>query len=112
VIEETNLPFASKVRTTYLGQDVGVMHACGHDIHTAVQLGVATVLTAMKASVPGTRQSQEALIANGIPQTVKVDRRTQRRALNRISSGLTCAGGPRIAQKDYHRRARIRPPKC
>ena len=54
VTEETNLPFASKVRTTYLGQDVGVMHACGHDIHAAVQLGVATVLSAMKASVPGT----------------------------------------------------------
>jgi amidohydrolase len=54
VAEQTNLPFASKVRTTYLGQDVGVMHACGHDIHTAVQLGVASVLTAMKASVPGT----------------------------------------------------------
>ena len=45
VTEETNLPFASKVRATYLGQEVGVMHACGHDIHTAVQLGVATVLT-------------------------------------------------------------------
>ena len=54
VTEETNLPFASKVRATYLGQDVGVMHACGHDIHTAVQLGVATVLTAMKANLPGT----------------------------------------------------------
>ncbi len=54
VTEETNLPFASKVRTTYLGQDVGVMHACGHDIHTAVQLGVASVLTAIKAELPGT----------------------------------------------------------
>ncbi len=54
VTEETNLPFASKVRTTYLGQDVGVMHACGHDIHTAVQLGVASVLTALKAELPGT----------------------------------------------------------
>ena len=54
VTEQTNLPFASKVRTTYLGQDVGVMHACGHDIHTAVQLGVASVLTAMKATLPGT----------------------------------------------------------
>jgi amidohydrolase len=54
VTEQTNLPFASKVRTTYLGQDVGVMHACGHDVHTAVQLGVATVLSAMKANVPGT----------------------------------------------------------
>ena len=54
VTEEAILPFASKVRTTYLGQDVGVMHACGHDIHAAVQLGVATVLTAMKADLPGT----------------------------------------------------------
>ncbi len=54
VTEETNLPFASKVRATYLGQDVGVMHACGHDVHTAVQLGVASVLSAMKASLPGT----------------------------------------------------------
>jgi amidohydrolase len=54
VTEETGLPFASKVRSTYLGQEVGVMHACGHDIHTAVQLGVASVLTAMKAGLPGT----------------------------------------------------------
>jgi amidohydrolase len=54
VTEQTNLPFASKVRATYLGQDVGVMHACGHDIHTAVQLGVASVLTAMRADLPGT----------------------------------------------------------
>src|SRR4249919_3387186 len=36
VTEQVNLPFTSKVRATYLGQDVGVMHACGHDIHTAV----------------------------------------------------------------------------
>jgi len=54
VTEQSDLPFASKVRATYLGQDVGVMHACGHDVHTAVQLGVASVLTAMKADLPGT----------------------------------------------------------
>jgi len=54
VTEETNLPYASKVRATYLGQDVGVMHACGHDVHTAVQLGVATVLAAMKSELAGT----------------------------------------------------------
>jgi amidohydrolase len=54
VTEQTDLPFASKVRTTYLGQDVGVMHACGHDIHTAVQLGVASVLSSIKADLPGT----------------------------------------------------------
>jgi amidohydrolase len=54
VTEQTDLPFASKVRATYQGQEVGVMHACGHDVHTAVQLGVAAVLTAVKADLPGT----------------------------------------------------------
>jgi len=53
VTEQTDLPFASKVRATYQGQEVGVMHACGHDVHTAVQLGVAAVLTALKADLPG-----------------------------------------------------------
>jgi amidohydrolase len=54
VTEATDLPYASKEKATYLGQEVGVMHACGHDIHTAVQLGVASVLSAMKATLPGT----------------------------------------------------------
>jgi amidohydrolase len=54
VTEQTDLPFASKVRAMYQGQEVGVMHACGHDVHTAVQLGVAAVLTALKAELPGT----------------------------------------------------------
>jgi amidohydrolase len=54
VTEQPDLPFASKVRATYQGQEVGVMHACGHDVHTAVQLGVAAVLTALKADLPGT----------------------------------------------------------
>ncbi|MYA78653.1 MAG: amidohydrolase [Gemmatimonadetes bacterium] len=54
VTEETVLPFRSTVRTTYLGQEVGVMHACGHDVHTAVQMGVASVLAEMKDDLPGT----------------------------------------------------------
>ena len=54
VTEFTSLPFRSRVRTTYLGQEVGVMHACGHDIHVAVQLGVASVLAAMRDELPGT----------------------------------------------------------
>ncbi len=54
VTEETVLPFKSTVRTTYLGKEVGVMHACGHDVHTAVQLGVASILADMKADLPGT----------------------------------------------------------
>ena len=54
VTEQVNVPYASKVRTTYNGQDVGVMHACGHDIHVAVQLGVASALAAMRDRLPGT----------------------------------------------------------
>ncbi len=54
VTEDTGYPFASTVRTEYLDQEVGVMHACGHDIHTAVQLGVASVLASMRARIPGT----------------------------------------------------------
>ena len=54
VTEETDLPFRSTRRTTYLGQEVGVMHACGHDVHTAVQLGVASILKSLQADLPGT----------------------------------------------------------
>ncbi len=53
VTEEVDLPFASKVRTTYLDREVGVMHACGHDAHTAILLGVAEVLTGVRERIPG-----------------------------------------------------------
>src|SRR5215216_162978 len=54
VVEETPYPWKSTARATWQGKDVGVMHACGHDVHTAVQLGVATILAEMKADLPGT----------------------------------------------------------
>jgi len=54
VTEEVNVPFASKVRTTYNGQDVGVMHACGHDAHVAILMGVAELLAGMRRDLPGT----------------------------------------------------------
>lgn len=54
VTEETDLAFRSTKRATYLGQDVGVMHACGHDMHTAVQLGVASIFKALQPELPGT----------------------------------------------------------
>ncbi|RDZ26504.1 amidohydrolase [Lysobacter silvisoli] len=53
VTEQTNLPFASKVTSTYRGQPVGVMHACGHDAHVAILLGVATALAAQQADLAG-----------------------------------------------------------
>jgi amidohydrolase len=54
VSERVNLPFASKVKTEYNGQQVGVMHACGHDTHVAMLLGTAEVLSKMKSKLPGT----------------------------------------------------------
>jgi amidohydrolase len=54
VTEETDVPFASKVRTEYKGQQVGVMHACGHDGHTAILLGAAEILAGMRDRLPGT----------------------------------------------------------
>lgn len=54
VTERNDLPFASKVTTTYNGQEVGVMHACGHDTHVAILMGVAEVLSGMKSELRGT----------------------------------------------------------
>jgi len=53
VVEQTGLPFASTARSEYNGQDVGVMHACGHDAHMSMVLGAAKVLNDMKAELPG-----------------------------------------------------------
>ncbi|HEX6082985.1 MAG TPA: amidohydrolase [Thermoanaerobaculia bacterium] len=68
VTEQVDLPFASKVRTTYNGQDVGVMHACGHDAHVAILLGVAEVLAGMRAQLPGTVKFIFQPAEEGAPQ--------------------------------------------
>ncbi|MEX2152050.1 MAG: amidohydrolase [Gemmatimonadaceae bacterium] len=54
VTEQVDLPFKSTVRALYNGQEVGVMHACGHDNHVAILMGAAEVLTRMKDRIPGT----------------------------------------------------------
>ena len=54
VTEMVDLPFASKVTTEYNGQQVGVMHACGHDNHVAILMGVASILSDMQPDLPGT----------------------------------------------------------
>jgi len=54
VTEMTDLPFKSRVRATFNGNEVGVMHACGHDNHVAILMGAAEVLAGMKAQIPGT----------------------------------------------------------
>ena len=70
VTEEVDLPFASRVRATYNGQQVGVMHACGHDTHVAVLMAAASVLAAQRQQLAGTvifvfQPSEEGRPADG-----------------------------------------------
>ncbi|KQB99678.1 N-acyl-L-amino acid amidohydrolase [Pedobacter sp. Hv1] len=89
VTERVALPFASKVKTTYNDQEVGVMHACGHDSHVAILMGVAEVLSGMKKDLAGTVKfifqpaeegapvgeegGAELMIKEGVLQNPKVD---------------------------------------
>jgi amidohydrolase len=54
VTERVDVPFKSTVTTDYNGQKVGVMHACGHDTHISILMGVAEVLASMKSDLKGT----------------------------------------------------------
>jgi amidohydrolase len=53
VTEQVDLPFKSTATTTFRGETVGVMHACGHDAHTAILMGAAAALAAERESLPG-----------------------------------------------------------
>ena len=54
VKETLDLPFASKAKSTYLGKEVDVMHACGHDSHVAILMTVAEILAGLRDRLPGT----------------------------------------------------------
>ena len=54
IIEGPNVPFASTTKSVYNGQEVGIMHACGHDAHVAMLMGVAEILAGMKNDLKGT----------------------------------------------------------
>jgi amidohydrolase len=54
VAEEVDVAFRSEARAEWNGQECGVMHACGHDAHTAILMGVAEALAEMRARIPGT----------------------------------------------------------
>jgi len=89
VTERVNIPFASKVTTTYNDKQVGVMHACGHDSHVAILMSVAEILTGMKADLKGTvkfifqpaeegapigeEAGAELMIKEGVLENPKVD---------------------------------------
>jgi amidohydrolase len=89
VVERVAIPFASKVKTTYNNAEVGVMHACGHDSHMAILMGVAEVLSGMKSDLHGTVKfifqpaeegapfgeegGAELMVKEGVLQNPKVD---------------------------------------
>lgn len=89
VTERTNVPFASKVKAMYNGQEVGVMHACGHDSHVAILMGVAEILASMKNDLNGTvkfifqpaeegvpageQGGAEEMVKEGVMENPKVD---------------------------------------
>jgi amidohydrolase len=54
VVEQTDVPFKSTVTAEFMGKQVGVMHACGHDAHTAILMGIAQTLASVRADLPGT----------------------------------------------------------
>ena len=89
VTERNDLPFKSLVRTTFLNTETGVMHACGHDTHTAILMGVAEVLSkntdkingsvkfifqpAEEGAPPGEEGGAKLMIKEGVLKNPDVD---------------------------------------
>lgn len=70
--EENDLPFRSTSTTTYLGRQISVSHLCGHDAHTAMLMGIATILSKMRDQLPGNvmfifQPAEEAAVEPGEP---------------------------------------------
>ena len=118
IVESVNLPFASKVKSTYGGQPVGVMHACGHDAHVAILMSVAEILAGMKNDITGTvkfifQPSEEGppegeeggaplMIKEGVMENPKVDAIIGLHIESDIEVGkLEYKPGPFMASSDW-----------
>lgn len=122
VAEATNLPFASQQTGRYQGVQVPVMHACGHDGHTAILMGVAELLAGLRAQVPGSvkfifQPAEEgladlpstaadswgarAMVEEGVLENPKVDAVFGLHISPNLASGmLGVRGGPMLAGAD------------
>jgi amidohydrolase len=117
VTEATGLPYASRVRTTYRGEEVGVMHACGHDAHTAILMGAAEALSRMRpeiagtvmfvfqpaeeAALPGERSGAELMLEQGLFADVAPDAIFGIHTSPRLRTGqFAVREGPAMASED------------
>src|SRR5215471_17794029 len=122
VKEPQLLPFASKAKGKYLGREVDIMHACGHDAHTAILMATAEVLTSMKDKLPGTvkfmfQPAEEGpslyaaaagkswgaklMVKEGVLQNPKPDAVFGLHVTSSLPSGqLAYRGGPSMASAD------------
>jgi amidohydrolase len=118
VTEQVDLPFRSRVRTMYNGQEVGVMHACGHDNHVAILMGTAEVLAGMKAQIPGTvvfifqpaeeghpdgGGGAERMIADGVMDNPKIDAIFGLHVWSGKLGEITYRPGPTMAASNAYR---------
>lgn len=108
VTELVDLPFRSKVRTVWNGQETGVMHACGHDNHVAILMGAAEVLAGMRAQISGTvvflfqpaeegPGGAEPMIRDGAMDNPKVDAVFGLHVWPGPAGDITVRGGPTMA---------------
>jgi len=108
VTELVDLPFRSKVRTVWNGQETGVMHACGHDNHVAILMGAAEVLAGMRAQISGTvvflfqpaeegPGGAEPMIRDGTMDNPKVDAVFGLHVWPGPAGDITVRGGPTMA---------------
>ena len=122
VEESTGLPFASRAIGRHMGKETGVAHACGHDGHTAILMGVAEMMAGMREQIPGTvkfvfQPAEEgrsevptdpkapigaaAMIADGVMENPKVEAMFGLHILPRLTSGsIGYRSGPLMASAD------------
>ena len=118
VVERVKIPFASKEKTIYNGEEVGVMHACGHDTHVAMLMSVAEILSGIKSELKGTikfifQPAEEGapdgeeggaalMVKEGVMENPKVDAIFGLHIQSRIESGkIEYTSGSFMAAADF-----------
>ncbi len=111
VVEQVDVPFKSTQKAMWNGQETGVMHACGHDNHMAILMGVATVLSRMRAELPGTVKfifqpaeegpgGAEPMVKAGVLENPKVDAVFGLHVFPYTSGTIVYRSGPLMASAD------------